>query len=300
MISEVIGFLGPTGSFSEAAYHALFPEPNINRSFFMANSLELLIQALSAKQITHALLPFRNSKEDGELLKNRIDGAEFIKSIITSDPPLYIIGEKLLPLEFCLLGSPEGDLSKITTILSNPYAEKLCKEYLEKVNESRKNQDIPPWKIQICDSSSKAAAEVNYRKNYQLAALASKQAAKIYCLKILDHLFPDISKAPIMHFILLSYKGLQDRMLSTETASTFTLTTKDVATLKLNLKSKNYKVYYFYQSVDIPHTFLLDVFGNISIEKLAQDLNFDSIRKIGTYPIDPNRNIYQTNFNKPF
>src|SRR3989338_6997632 len=165
-----IGYLGPAGSFSEAAAKALFSDEH---DFSIYPSLDDLQRALLDHEVDTVVMSIFNYKE-GQLtspsskktyIQQFLEAAQF--------QPLQIVAEKFIELNFCLLAKPESAITNIQRVHVNPYGENLCRKFLS---------HHPDWKIQKHESSSAAAAALLQDSDNTDAALAAKQAADQYGL----------------------------------------------------------------------------------------------------------------------
>lgn len=94
----VVGYLGPSGSYSESACHLLYPvEKYPAWEFHQFTNLTELINAIEHNKISIAIMPVENSKNG--LLKDP-QGQEFFTRIAMMKTRVSIIGEKFLPLNF--------------------------------------------------------------------------------------------------------------------------------------------------------------------------------------------------------
>ncbi|MDO8954150.1 MAG: prephenate dehydratase domain-containing protein [Gammaproteobacteria bacterium] len=190
-----IGYLGPSGSFSEAVTFDIYPKDENQACSYIAHpTINDLIQATIDGSVTRAILPIHNSKSG--LLKDR-HGIELMSYINDPANKILVITEKLWPLKFCLLGSEGSCIEEIKVVHTNDYAEQLCKDYFAKHSN---------WKVEKHASSSEAARFVSELKSCSHAALASIDAAKEYKLHCLNNqLFESESDWPIMRFLVIAH-----------------------------------------------------------------------------------------------
>jgi prephenate dehydratase len=197
-----IGYLGPTGSFSESAAQEFFAGQSYE--YVTYDSLEQLQEAFFKKEIDIIVMPIFNSKEG--VLKSAAKNREFMGIFydeICKNTPCNIVGEKFFEMKFCLLAKAGVKKENILHINVNPYGEGLCKSYLLK---------HPQWQIIKFPSTSAAARDLLTQDN-SYAALAPKIAAEIYGLQILEDEILSQHDIPIMNFLVLSNQA--DLVLST-------------------------------------------------------------------------------------
>lgn len=114
----------------------------------------------------------------------------------------YICGEVYLRVEQCLIGLPETSLDSVTKVYSHPVALSQCDEYL--------NQNLPKaerLEYQDTATSVKIIKEFN---NPSIVAIASKEAAKLYGMKILARSI-ETNKENYTRFIVLSKNNNVDK-----------------------------------------------------------------------------------------
>lgn len=156
-----VHYLGPSASFTHQAAlkifdkHNLIPSPSIE---------DVLHNVKTCASKTAGIVPVENSKQ-GVVIKT-------LDLILQNK--LKVIAEINLPIHQCLL-SKEKTCADIKTIYSHPHALAQAHKWIKK--------HLPHAKIKKTDSTSKAASIIQNLPH--AAAIASKQAAKIYQLNIL-------------------------------------------------------------------------------------------------------------------
>lgn len=108
---------------------------------------------------------------------------------------LYIVAEILLPIDHCLLGIKGATLSKIKNVYSHSQALMQCRKYLSPLN--------------LCEFSTLntaySAKLVKEKNEVENAAIASKEAAKLYGLEVLEENINDL-QGNTTRFVILSKK----------------------------------------------------------------------------------------------
>ncbi|MCI7084530.1 MAG: chorismate mutase [bacterium] len=107
----------------------------------------------------------------------------------------YIVGALDLPIDYCLGGLKQSELSDIERVWSHPQSLSQCSNYIAK-----HNFDSTP-----CSNTAVAARDVAKEKRLNVAAICSYKAAEEYGLKVLDNHLQD-SKGNTTRFIVISKK----------------------------------------------------------------------------------------------
>ncbi len=162
-----VAYLGPEGTFSHLAVIETFGKKSED---LPSHSIEEVFNLVEKGIADYGIVPIENSIEG--IVTHTID--MFIESDIK------IIEEELLRVHLYLL-SKEKDIKKIKKIfsLSQPLAQ--CKTYIE--------EKFPDAQLIEAESTSYAAKKIRQIKNS--AAIASKAAADLYGLNILDEKIED-------------------------------------------------------------------------------------------------------------
>lgn len=106
-----------------------------------------------------------------------------------------IVGALDLPIDYCLGGLKQSELSDIEKVWSHPQSLSQCSNYIAK-----HNFDSTP-----CSNTAVAARDVAKEKRLNVAAICSYKAAEEYGLKVLDNHLQD-SKGNTTRFIVISKK----------------------------------------------------------------------------------------------
>ncbi|MBR4768830.1 MAG: bifunctional chorismate mutase/prephenate dehydratase [Lachnospiraceae bacterium] len=157
-----IAYSGIPGAYAHIASEKIFPEAE----YVSFPSFGSVYEAVTKGECDHGVLPIENSFAG--------DVAQVMDLLYFGT--LYIAGIYEMPIVHHLLGIPGTELAKIDKVLSHPQALDQCREYIHKggfVQHAATNTAV-------------AAKEVSDRKDPTLAAIASRETAEIYGLKILD------------------------------------------------------------------------------------------------------------------
>ena len=157
-----IAFLGQPGTFSEQAAHEYFGEFDP----LACPSFEAVFDALESGECDFAIVPVENSQagpvqQNVELLRTR---------------KVHVVGETVLRVRHCLLGLPGADISGIRCVVSHPQPLAQCARYLQRLKAKTE---------ETVDTVS-AVKLVLERKDPSLAAIASRRAADLHGLSILE------------------------------------------------------------------------------------------------------------------
>lgn len=126
-----------------------------------------VMQAVKDGRADYGILPIENSSTGGI--------TDIYDLLVRFDN--YIVGEHVVKIEYALLGLPEAELEGIRTVYSHPQGFLQCSKYLEEHEEMKPKE---------CESTADSARRVLKEGNPQKAAIASKRAAGMYGLKVLD------------------------------------------------------------------------------------------------------------------
>ena len=180
-----LAFLGPHGTNSEEAaiYMANLRKEKMNLVAY--NTIQDAIQAVAQKDVDYCLVPVENS----------IEGSVRITlDTLAHDVDLMIESELIWSVHNQLL--TKNPNAKIHTIISHIQPLAQCREYLK--------SHYPTAKIESVSSTARAAEKAScYGDGY--AAIATKTAADLYNLQIIDTDIQDVEDN-FTRFILLTNK----------------------------------------------------------------------------------------------
>ena len=161
-----IGFLGPTGTFTE---QALLTQPDLASAQLQARP--------SFAEILFAV-------DDGELdlgfvaIENAIEGAVNVTmDTLAFDVQLLIQREVVLAVEMNLMARPGADLEGVKRIASFPHAHAQCRTWLR--------AHLPEAELVATSSTAEAAELVASGNDNAIAAVANVRAADVYGLELL-------------------------------------------------------------------------------------------------------------------
>ena len=158
-----VAYSGVEGAFAHIASGRIFPDANL----ISYSSFEDAYRAVTNGECDCAVLPIENSYagEVGQVMDLVFNGS------------LYVNGIYDLEISQNLLGISDAKLSDIRTVISHPQALDQCRTYIQEHNFEE---------IQAVNTARAAQAVAN-GGDKTIAAIASKETAEIYNLKVLDH-----------------------------------------------------------------------------------------------------------------
>ena len=116
---QKIGYLGPAGTFTEAAGIQYNPEGTL----VPFSSIPLVAESVRAGETDEGIIPIENSLEGA--VTTTLD-------LLIQEKILFIRHELAIPIEHCLLTSTSWSENSIKIIYSHPQALGQCREFLER------------------------------------------------------------------------------------------------------------------------------------------------------------------------
>lgn len=161
-------YQGVEGAYSHAAMREYFGE-KVNA--FHVPKWRDAMEAIAEGAADYAVLPIENSSAG--IVADNYD--------LLVDFENYIVGEQVIPCEHALVGIPGASLSDIKKVYSHQQALSQCEEYLDQHRE---------WQLIPYDNTARAALKVARDQDKSKAAVASKFAAKLFGLEVLqEHIY---------------------------------------------------------------------------------------------------------------
>ncbi|MBR6093749.1 MAG: bifunctional chorismate mutase/prephenate dehydratase [Lachnospiraceae bacterium] len=174
-----IAYSGVQGAYAGIVAGKIFPEADI----ISYSSFRQAYEAVEKKECDYAVLPIENSYA-GEVAQ--------VTDLLYGGN-LKIAGIFELPIVHNLLGIEETDLTKIKTVYSHPQALDQCSEYIY----------LHGFEKRVATNTALAAKEVALLKDPSVAAIASRETAEIYGLKVLEQAINE-SESNTTRFVVLS------------------------------------------------------------------------------------------------
>lgn len=161
-----IGFLGPRGTFTEAALLSMPIATDANLIEF--KTVGLALSAVRSGEIDGALVPFENSVEGS--VSATLDELSY-------GEPLVIVDEVAWKVEFALMVRPGTALSDVLMYTTHPHAYAQCRDWLANA--------LPNAHYSAALSTAAGAADVADPASRFQAAIAPRLAAEHYGLDVL-------------------------------------------------------------------------------------------------------------------
>jgi prephenate dehydratase len=161
-----LGYLGPPGTFSEAAVQAADPGAHDERVPFA--TIHETVMAVQDGSVDRALVPIENSLEGG--VSATLDALAF------DAPDVAIVGETVLAIRNCLIARHDLALDAIETVVSHPQPLGQCARFLR--------DNLPRASVRATTSTADAVREVA-AGDRPWAALGPASAAALYGCHVL-------------------------------------------------------------------------------------------------------------------
>lgn len=187
-MTNKIAYLGPRGSFAEAALKASGALDSGAEAMPCANVLAAL-DSVRAGDVDAALVPIENSVEGS---------VSVTLDELSNGKRLVIVDEVVLPVEFSLLVRPGTELASIKNITTHPHAQAQVRHWIEK--------NVPEAAYIPSMSTASAAESLITEPTLFDAAVAQEIAAQIYGLEVLASGIGDNPDAST-RFVLVQLPG---------------------------------------------------------------------------------------------
>ncbi|WP_458720204.1 prephenate dehydratase [Candidatus Nitrosocosmicus sp. R] len=176
-----VGFQGESGSYSEASARIQYPDPSY--SFIPFRSFRELFDGVENSVVDLAVVPIENSTEGS--INETYD--------LLVEKPLYAIGEIYQKIHHCLIIDKNSSLDEISVVYSHPQALAQCRKYIQK----KHLESIPMY------DTAGSVKFIKETHNTSAAAIASKHAAQIYDMKVVEEDIEDNSNN-FTRFLIIS------------------------------------------------------------------------------------------------
>jgi len=177
-MTQKISYQGHAGAYSDLACEQACPafEPLSRTTFLKA------MNAVIKGEATRAMIPVDNS------VAGRVADVHHL----LPRTGLKIVGEHFLPIHHCLMSIESAQIEDITHIFSHVHALPQCERIIRKLGAEPV----------VYGDTALSAQYVAEKQEKHRAAIASKQAAKIYGLKILQENVEDFDRNTTRFLIL--------------------------------------------------------------------------------------------------
>lgn len=155
-------YQGVSGAWGEQALLQVFPD----RPYDGVESFADVFEQVANGDAVYGLVPIENSQSGaiGEVYDLLRRGG------------CYIVGETRVMVHQCLLGLPGAKLEAVREVLTHPEGFKQCRAYLKGRG----------WEEISCRNTAVAAQEVQRRADVRVTAIASRRAAEVFGLEVLQ------------------------------------------------------------------------------------------------------------------
>jgi prephenate dehydratase len=260
-----VAFQGEQGAYSEQALFNYFG----GAETLPCESFDLVFDSVANKKCDSALIP----------IENTLGGSIHQNYDLLAKHNLFIVGETILRVRHSLIALPDVKKEEIKKAISHPQALAQCAEYLRKNN-------IRPEQVYDTAGSVKMLKESGVRDT---AAIASKRAAEIYGMQILEEGIEDNEKN-FTRFLAISIEPTVPKK-DAKTSILFTLKnqTKSLHQV-LNLLAEHHLELTKLESCPLQgkaweYIFFADFIGIVNDEFLEQAGEHTSMfRLLGSYP----------------
>lgn len=185
MTARTYAFLGPRGTFAEAAWRVLGMPDTDGQP---APSVTVALDLVRSGEVRGALVPIENSVEGSV--------ATTLDELATGSP-LVITAEVSIPVQFALLVRPGTSISDVRVVATHPHAQAQCRGWLA--------ENLPESVVIPAMSTAGAAQALTEGATYD-AAIAQRIAAEQYGLDILADGIADNDDATT-RFIVVEQPG---------------------------------------------------------------------------------------------
>ena len=157
-----VAFQGEAGAYSEEAGHGYFDTPEM----MPHETFEAVFEAVTSGDCQAGLIPIENS----------LAGSIHQNYDLLLRHNLFITGEYLLRVQHCLIGFPGVEVEDIQRVISHPQALGQCAGFLRKLGVKSEPAYDTAGSVKLLRASGDRTT----------AAIASRRAAEIYGMKILQ------------------------------------------------------------------------------------------------------------------
>ena len=186
-----IAFLGPRGSFCEAAARSLPDADSV--TFVPEPSVLAALDAVRSGAVQQAVVPIENSVEGS---------VSVTLDELANGQRLVIVDEIVIPVRFALMARPGTTLAQVTKVATHPHAQAQVRGWLA--------ANLPNASVIPAMSTAAAAAALHDDPPHFDAAVAQTVAAEIYGLEILAQDIQDTDDA-YTRFVVVQRPGAHPR-----------------------------------------------------------------------------------------
>lgn len=176
-----VAFQGEPGAYSEAALLEYFREDALAVGHAR---FEDVFDAVENGACRYGFIPIENS----------LAGSIHRNYDLLREHGLFIIGETTLRIRHCLIAAPGARLENIRVVNSHPQALDQCRGYLNR---------LPGIRVEPVYDTAGAVKQLAESRDHEVAAIASRRAAELYGMQILEEGIED-DAANYTRFLILS------------------------------------------------------------------------------------------------
>ena len=169
-----VGYLGPEGTFSEAA--ALTAPGSPEFELVPLETVHATVLAVADGHVDQGVVPIENSLEGSVNIT--------LDALVATDR-VRILGETVLAVEQCLIAQEELPLEQIEVVISHPQGTAQCREYIR--------AKMPQARIMTSSSTAEAVRLVSERIRHRWAAIGTRLAAELYGCLVLEAGIEDVA-----------------------------------------------------------------------------------------------------------
>lgn len=161
-MSNRYAYLGPEGTFTEAALRALKPETP-SAEFVPCNGVDMVFAAVRSGEVEGGVVPLENSVEGG---------VSATTAELVNGEPLLITAEITVPVEFTLFARPGTTLHDVKRVATHSHALAQCRGWLA--------ENLPNTESYVVSSTAAAAQSVSDPASPYDAAICARIAGERY------------------------------------------------------------------------------------------------------------------------
>jgi prephenate dehydratase len=181
MVNKIkIAIQGIEGSFHHAVAQSYFDK---NIKVICCSSFDQLVISVLENNSTYGVMAIENS----------IAGSIIPNYALIDQNDLKIVGEYYYQIQHSLLALPNQNIDDILEVHSHPMALLQCKDFFSK---------FPNIKLVESDDTANAAKEISINNIFNRGAIASKTAAGLYNLQMLEDSIQTISNN-VTRFVII-------------------------------------------------------------------------------------------------
>lgn len=276
-MSNRYAYLGPEGTFTEAALRALKPDTPA-AEFVPCNGVDMVFAAVRRGEAAGGVVPLENSVEGG---------VSATTAELVSGDPLLITAEITVPVEFTLFARAGTTLSDVKRVATHSHALAQCRGWLA--------ANLPDAESYVVSSTAAAAQAVADPASMYDAAICARIAGERYGLVPLAEGVGDRADAAT-RFIYLSRPGALPEPTGADRTSIAAVLDDEVGALsellsELSLRGINVSRIESRPTKDRLGTyrFFLDFDGHVADARVGDALTglrrrCSEVRFLGSYP----------------